>query len=116
MSLCSREITVYILASDIWILETKGAVWSIEKKKIYIYIYIIPKHYVNSYQTICRNKAWTSPSYKDCREIVEETRNMELSLKKASKKKEVLEKELCLKLKGQPPLNRQNFEMNSKSE
>ena len=41
---------------------------------------------------------------------------MELSLKKASKKKEVLEKELCLKLKGQPPLNRQNFEMNSKSE
>ena len=45
---------------------------------------------------------------------------MELSLKKASKKKEVLEKEFCIKLKGQPPLNRQNFgvnsTMNSKSE
>ena len=62
----------------------------------------------------------TSSSYKDCREIVVETRNMELSLKKASKKKEVLEKEFCPKLKGQPPSNRQNFgvnsTMNSKSE
>ena len=108
MSLCSREITVYILASDILIYEfsrRKEPFDQLKKKKnIYIYIYIIPKHYVNSYQTNCRNKAWTSPSYKDCREIVEETRNMELSLKKASKKKEVLEKELYLKLKGQPPL------------
>ena len=61
---------------------------------------------VNSYN------AWTSPSYKDCKVVVE-TRNMELSLKKASKKKEVLEKEFFLKLKGQPLLNRQKFGVNS---
>ena len=76
--------------------------------------YRISTEQVNSY------KNWISPSYKDCREIVVETMNMELSLKKASKKKEVLEKEFCPKLKGQPPLNRQNFgvnnTMNSKSE
>ena len=69
--------------------------------------YRISTKQVNNYKT------WTSPSYKDCKEIVVETRNMELSLKKASIKKEVLEKKLCFKLKGQPPLNRQNFRANS---
>ena len=41
---------------------------------------------LNSYkistEQVSSYKAWTSPSYKDCKEIVVETKNMELSLEK----------------------------------
>ena len=59
--------------------------------------YRISTKQVNSY------KAWTSPSNKDCREIVVETRNMELSLKKASKRKKLWRKNSVLNLRNNLP-------------
>ena len=58
---------------------------------------------LKQFNSLIVTRLGTSSSYKDCKEIVVETRNMELSLKKASKRKKFWRKNYILNLRDNSP-------------